>query len=333
MQRVLTGTTDRHVDKLLSLLIDNAMVVVSGPKIANELRVTRSTVWRWIERLRGLGVRIKGHTATGYQLETIPDILVPQLIARRLAGSLFGKRIHHFFRAESTQDYAMRLAAEEEPHGTLVIAEEQTAGRGRFGRSWYSEKTSGIYFSMILRPPLAPVHALLLTLAAGLAGYDAVREVTGLAVDIRWPNDLLVNDKKFAGILTEMSAETERVHYVVVGVGLNVNHAKIPAELEPIATSLRLAAGQRFSRMEILVRLLGAFDRYYNQLLARDGAPSILGRWAAVSSYAAGKRVKVSTGAGEFTGTTAGLDATGLLRIRRENGETETVLAGDIVAV
>lgn len=333
MQRVLAGTTDRHVDKLLSLLIDNATVVVSGPKIASELRVTRSTVWRWIERLRSLGVRIKGHPATGYQLETIADILVPQLLSRRLTSTGFGKRIHHFFRTESTQNLAMRLAAEGEPHGTLLIAEEQTAGRGRFGRAWYSEKTSGIYFSLILRPPLAPAHALLLTLAAGLAGYDAVREATGLSVDIRWPNDLLLGEKKFAGILTEMSAETERVHYVVVGIGINVNHTKLPSELEAIATSLRLASGQRFSRIEILVRLLQAFDRYYNQLLEREGARSILSRWAAVSSYAEGKRVRVSTGTEEFTGVTAGLDSTGLLRVHREDGRSETVLAGDIVAV
>lgn len=333
MRSSLVGTTDRHVDKLLSLLIDNAMVVVSGAKIASELGVTRSTVWRWIERLRELGVRIKGHTAAGYQLETVPDILVPQLISRRLTGTVFGKRIYHFFRTESTQDLAMRLAAEGEPHGALVIAEEQTAGRGRFGRNWYSEKTSGIYFSMLLRPPLAPAQALLLTLLAGLAGHNAVREVTGLAVDIRWPNDLLIANKKFAGILTEMSAETERVHHVVVGIGINVNHAKMPAEIESIATSLRLAAGQRFSRLEILARLLESFDRYYNQLLARDGARTILERWSAISSYAEGKRVRVSIGTQEFTGTTAGLDSTGLLRVRRENGSVETLLAGDIAAI
>ena len=333
MQRSIAGPTDRRIDKLLSLLIDNAMVVVSGGKIAAEVGVTRSTVWRWIERLRSLGVRIKGHVATGYQLEKIPDILVPQLIRRRLVGTAFGKRVNHFFRTDSTQNVAMRLAGEGEPHGTLVIAEEQIAGRGRVGRAWYSEKTSGVYFSLILRPPLAPVHAPLLTLAAGLAGYEAVRDITGLPVDIRWPNDLLIGKKKFAGILTEMLAETERVHYVVVGVGINVNHTKLPAELETIATSLRIEGTRAYSRLEILVRLLESFDRYYNRLLVPEGKQAILAGWSAASSYASDKRVRVSTGTEEFTGTTAGLDANGLLRVRREDGRVETVLSGDIAAL
>lgn len=333
MQRSIAGSTDRPIDKLLSLLIDNATVVVSGGKIAAEIGVTRSTVWRWIERLRALGVRIKGHVAAGYQLEKIPDILVPQLIRRGLTGTAFGKRVHHFFRADSTQNITMRLAAAGEPHGTLVIAEEQTAGRGRVGRSWYSEKTSGIYFSMILRPPLAPVHAPLLALAAGLAGYDAVRDATGLPIDIRWPNDLMIGKKKFAGILTEMSAELERVHYIVVGIGLNVNHTKFSGELETIATSLRIEGGRTYSRLEILLRLLISFDRYYNQLLEPTGAEAILSRWAVASSYATDKRVRVSTGTEQFTGTTAGLDANGLLRVRRDDGRVEAVLAGDIVAL
>lgn len=333
MQRSIAGPTDRRIDKLLSLLIDNATVVVSGGKIAAEIGVSRSTVWRWIERLRALGVRIKGHVATGYQLEKIPDILIPQLIRRRLAGTAFGKRVHHFFRTDSTQNVAMRLAAEGEPHGSLVIAEEQSAGRGRVGRSWFSEKTSGIYFSLILRPPLAPVHAPLLTLAAGLAGYEAVRNVTGLPVDIRWPNDLTIGTRKFAGILTEMLAETDRVHHVVVGVGINVNHTKLPAELETIATSLRIEGGRAYSRLEILARLLESFDRYSNRLLTPEGKQTILAGWSAASSYASGKRVRVSTGTEEFTGTTAGLDANGLLCIRREDGRVEAVLAGDILAL
>ena len=327
--RNVAGATDRRIDRLLGLLVDNATVVVSGAKIARQVGVSRSAVWRWVGTLRGLGVRIKGHPKTGYQLETVPDILVPELLQPRLKGTQFGRRIHHFFKTDSTNAVALRLAAEDEPHGTLVIAEEQTAGRGRLGRAWHSEKTSGIYLSIILRPELAPQQAPLLTLVAGLAARDAVVQVTGLAVDLRWPNDLLSGGKKFCGILTEMQAEAQRIHYVVVGIGVNVNHTKLPAELEPIATSLRLATGRAVSRLELLAHLLTSFDRYYNRLLGEGSAP-LIGRFTEVSSYAQGKRVRVVAPRETISGVTEGLDATGTLLVRRDDGQLVPVLAGDV---
>ncbi len=327
--RNVGGATDRRIDKLLGLLADNATVVVSGAKIARQVGVSRSAVWRWVGTLRGLGVKIKGHPKTGYQLETVPDILVPELLQPRLKGTPFGRRIHHFFKTDSTNSVALRLAADNEPHGTLVVAEEQTAGRGRLGRAWHSEKTSGIYLSIILRPELAPQQAPLLTLVAGLAARDAVVAVTGLAVDLRWPNDLLAGGKKFCGILTEMQAEAQRIHYVVVGIGVNVNHAKLPAELESIATSLRLATGRGVSRLELLAGLLASFDRYYNQLL-REGSAPLISRFSAVSSYATGKRVLVTGPKEKMSGVTEGLDATGTLLVRRDDGQLVPVLAGDV---
>jgi len=327
--RNVAGATDRRIDRLLGLLVDNATVVVSGAKIARQVGVSRSAVWRWVGTLRGLGVRIKGHPKTGYQLETVPDILVPELLQPRLKGTPFGRRLHHFFKTDSTNAVALRLAAEDEPHGTLVIAEEQTAGRGRLGRAWHSEKTSGIYLSIILRPELAPQQAPLLTLVAGLAARDAVVQVTGLAVDLRWPNDLLAGGKKFCGILTEMQAEAQRIHYVVVGIGVNVNHTKLPAELEPIATSLRLATGRAVSRLELLAHLLTSFDRYYNRLLGEGSAP-LIARFQEVSSYAQGKRVRVVAPRETISGVTEGLDATGTLLVRRDDGQLVPVLAGDV---
>lgn len=321
--------TDRRLDKLLALLVDHATVVCSGAKIARETGVSRSAVWRWVETLRGLGVKIKGYPRAGYQLQTIPDILVPQLLRRRLEGTAFAKRIHHFFRVGSTNDVALALAADGEPHGTLVIAEEQTAGRGRLGRRWYSEKTSGIYCTLLLRPPLHPRQAPLVTLVAGLATREAVAEVTALPVDIRYANDLLVNGRKFCGILTEMQAELDRVLYIAVGIGVDVNHAALPADLKDIATSLRLAGGHTYSRMEILVRLLTWFERYYNRLV-REGPAPILARFAEASSYASGKRVRVETGRERFTATTAGLDDSGLLLLRRDDGSLIPLLAGDL---
>jgi BirA family biotin operon repressor/biotin-[acetyl-CoA-carboxylase] ligase len=325
----LPGTTDRRIDALLTLLSDNATIVISGQKVAREIGVTRYTVWRWMEKLRSLGVKVKGHPRAGYQLERIPDVLVPGMLRRRLSGTAYGKRIHHFFRVESTNSVAMRLGEEGEPHGTLVVAEEQTAGRGRAGRAWHSEKTSGIYATLLLRPAISPAAAPLVTLVAGLAARDAVAEQTGLYPDIRWPNDLLLHGKKFCGILTEMHAEPDRVHFVVCGIGLNVNHAKMPADLQDAATSLRMESGRPHSRLELLVRLLRAADRYYNQMVAHGAAP-IVARFTEVSSFARGKRVRVTTGQETYAGITAGLEPNGLLRVERDDGRVESVISGDV---
>ncbi len=322
-------STDRRIDRLLGLLSEHPMVVLSGAKIARQVGVSRSAVWHWVQKLRALGVKIKGHPKTGYQLERVPDILVPKVLETRLKGTSFARRIHHFFKLDSTNSVALALAAGGEPHGTLVIAEEQTAGRGRLGRAWHSEKTSGIYLSLILRPPLGPQQAPLLTLAAGLGACDAVAEVTSLQVELRWPNDLYLGGKKFCGILTEMQAESQRLHYVVVGIGVNVNQARFPAELEAVATSLRLVGGRAYSRLDILAHLLAAFDRYYNRLL-KEGAAPIVTRFLEVSASARGQRVRVSTPWEQFTGTTDGLDETGTLRVRRDDGQTVSVLAGDV---
>ena len=324
-----TGTTDRRIDALLALLSDNAMIVISGAKIAREIGVTRSTVWRWIEKLRALGVRVKGHPRAGYQLEKIPDVLVPKILRKRLHQTAFGKHIHHFFKTDSTNSIAMRLGEQGEPHGALVIAEEQTAGRGRAGHTWHSEKTSGIYMTVLLRPAISPQHAPLITLVAGLAVREAILEQTGLTPDLRWPNDLLFGRKKFCGILTEMNAEQDRIHFVAVGIGINVNHAKIPEDLAGLATSLRIETGAVQSRVEIVTRLLRHLDSYYN-LFLKDGAEPIVARFCEVSSFARGKRVKIATLTETYTGTTDGLEPGGLLRVRRDDGRTLPVISGTL---
>ncbi len=191
-------------------------------------------MWRWTQRLRALGVRVKGHPRTGYRIERVPDVLSPSLLRRRLRGTPFGKRIYHYFKTASTNSIALELGHAGEPHGTLIVAEEQSGGRGRSGRTWHSEKTSGIYMSVLLRPAISPIVAPVITMVAGLAVRDAVVEETGIAADLRWPNDLLAGGKKFCGILTEMHAEPSQVRFVIVGIGINVNHAAMPADLARI---------------------------------------------------------------------------------------------------
>jgi BirA family biotin operon repressor/biotin-[acetyl-CoA-carboxylase] ligase len=324
------GTTDRRLDALLTLLAENATIVISGAKIAKEIGVSRQQVFRWIETLRELGVRVKGHPHTGYHIEKIPDILAPQMLRNRLSGTAFSRHIHHFFKVDSTNNVAMALAENGDPHGTVVLAEEQTAGRGRAGRTWHSEKSAGIFCTVILRPQIPPAHAPLLTLVAGLAARDAAAEDLDAVPDIRWPNDLLVGGKKFCGILTEMHAEPDRMHHAVVGIGINVNHTKMPPELANIATSLRLETNRVHSRLELLIRLLRHFDRYYNQFLSEGAAP-ILRRFAEVSSYCKGKHVRITTFNETYTGRTAGLESSGVLRVSRDDGRgIELVLSGDV---
>jgi BirA family transcriptional regulator, biotin operon repressor / biotin---[acetyl-CoA-carboxylase] ligase len=322
-----TGSTDPRIDALLAVLADNAMIVVSGGKIAKQIGVTRFMVHHWIEKLRALGVRVKGHPRKGYQIEKLPDVVTPKLLRRRLSQNPLGKRIHHFFKTDSTNAVAMRLGEQGEPHGTLVLAEEQTAGRGRIGHRWHSEKTNGIYMTVLLRPAISPQQAPLITLLAGLAVRDAVVEQTDLVPDLRWPNDLLLGKKKFCGILTEMNAEPDRIHFVVVGIGINVNHARMPEELAPIATSLRIETGRTHSRVELAARLLRHLDSYYNRFL-NDGPEAIVTRFSEVSSYARGKRVRVSTPTETFTGVTDGLEPGGVLLVRRDDGRTLPVTSG-----
>jgi BirA family biotin operon repressor/biotin-[acetyl-CoA-carboxylase] ligase len=324
-----TAITEHKIDRLVQLLAGNATVVVPGPKIAEEIGVSRSTVWEWIEKLRALGVAIKGHPSHGYQLEKLPDILVPSLVRAELPHAEIGHKIVHYFCTESTNSAALALDAQNGPHGTVVIAEEQTAGRGRLGRNWYSEKSSGIYASIILRPQLSPAAAPILTLLAGVAVHHAVGSAAGLEADIRWPNDVLVNGKKVCGILTEMKAEVDRLHMVVLGIGINVNHTSMPEELQEIATSLALESGRHYTRLQVLAELLRSVEHYYHMLL-KEGNAAIVREWSKASSYAEGKRVRVKAGGKDYSGVTAGLDASGALNIRRENGRQDLLVAGEI---
>jgi len=325
----LPSPTDLRIDALLTLLAENPTNVISGASIAKELSVKRQTVWRWIETLRESGVNVKGHPRSGYHIERVPDVLAPQLLSRHLRGTPFAKRILHFFQTESTNDVAMRLGESNEPHGTVVIAECQTAGRGRAGHSWVSEKSVGIYVTILLRPLISPMQSPALTLVAGLAARDAIAEENGLSPDIRWPNDIMLNGKKVCGILTEMQAELDRVHFAAVGIGINVNQSKMPSELVGIATSLRMETGRTHSRLELLTRLLRRLDHYYNQFIT-EGASPIVRRFSEVSSYSEGKRVRITNGKASFVGTTAGLESSGILRVQREDGRIESIISGTV---
>jgi BirA family transcriptional regulator, biotin operon repressor / biotin---[acetyl-CoA-carboxylase] ligase len=313
--------TDLRLGRIVRLLMDHATVVVSGTKIAEEIGTSRSEVWRLVEQLRILGVEIAGHPATGYRLRTVPDLLLPDMLAPVLQGTLFGQNIHHYYRIGSTNSEAMRGAGADAPEGSVFVAEGQTAGRGRGAHLWDSEPSAGIYCSVVLRPALPPAEVLVLSLAAGLAVQAAVRQVDSrVSPDLKWPNDLLIAGKKFCGILTEMNAEATRVRYLVVGIGINVNQSVFPDDLRQTATSLRLATGREWSRVELCAALLKSLDREYRNLLQQpDAHTSILRRFQELSPSSRGRQVQVEEDGG-FEGVTEGLDPRGFLQVRTAQG-------------
>jgi BirA family biotin operon repressor/biotin-[acetyl-CoA-carboxylase] ligase len=327
------GLTDARVARIIRLLSDNATVVISGTRIAEELETTRSEVWRAVQHLRELGVRILGHPSSGYQLESVADLLLPEIVGPLVKGTIFAARIRHYFRIGSTSNAAMEAAAAGEPEGTVFFAERQTAGRGRGCNTWESAPSAGIYCSVILRPQLAPADAVLLSLITGIAVSEAVEDTTGLSGDLRWPNDVLLGERKFCGILTEMHAEATRVRYVVVGIGVNVNQASFSAELESIATSLRIVAGHEWSRVRVVAALLKSLDAWYEKLAsnAADARAAIFQAFEERSSYARGRHVHVDQDGG-YEGVTEGLDGRGFLLVRTKTG-VRTVLSGLVRAL
>jgi BirA family biotin operon repressor/biotin-[acetyl-CoA-carboxylase] ligase len=228
----------------------------------------------------------------------------------------------------------MQAAADGEPEGAVFVGEEQTAGRGRGGHSWESAQSVGIYCSVVLRPDLAPVDALFLSLMTGVAAGQAIEQTTGLKSDLRWPNDILLNGRKFCGILTEMNAEPTRVHYVVVGIGINVNHPSFSGELQPIATSLRMESGREWSRVELTAALLKSLDSEYRKLVkgGAEARSALIRTFEARSSFARARHVAVDEDAGTYTGITEGLDARGFLLVRTDDG-LRTVLSGAVRAL
>ena len=316
----------------MRLLMDHAMVMVSGTKIGEEIGTGRSEVWRLIQQLRSLGVEVEGHPATGYRLRSVPDLLLADVVAPLVKGTLFSQ-IQHYYKIGSTNEAAMEAAAAGAPEGCVFLAEEQTAGKGRGGNQWHSARSSGIYCSVVLRPNLPPSEALVLSLATGLAVHSAIRAIDSrMAPDLKWPNDVLLDGKKFCGILTEMNAEATRVRHVVIGIGINVNQQKFPEDVRETATSLLLASGSEWSRVELTAALLKSLDREYRDLLEKsDGHDRILRRFSDASTYVRGRKVRIEENGG-FEGVTDGLDARGFLQIRTAKG-LRTVLSGTVRAL
>ena len=303
---------------------------LSGEALGKKLGVSRAAIWKYVHELRRQGYVIDSFPRKGYSLVSCPDLLLPEEIRRGLAAQSFVKRIICRDECASTQDMAAELARGGEPEGLVVIAETQTQGRGRKSRSWISTPGAGVCLSIILRPGLKPAQIAQIPLVAGVAAARAIRTVTGLKPDIKWPNDLLVGGKKVAGILTEMSCELDCINHVILGIGINVNTLKsnLPEPIRDIATSLQSECGRDISRVALVQRFLTEFEAVYRRYLA-NGFESIRQEWKSLSNTI-GSQVEITDGGERLTGEALDIDGDGFLLLKTDAGSIERIVVGDV---
>jgi len=305
----------------------------SGAALSRALGVSRTAVWKHIKGLRSQGYRIEAVPAKGYRLLASPDLLTPLDLSAGLVARRIGSRLVCLKETESTNAVAFRLAEEGAPEGTVVVADTQSAGKGRLGRIWISPPGVNLYCSIVLRPPITPVAACQLTFLSVVAVARAIESCTKLTPQIKWPNDILVSGKKVAGLLNEMNAETEKVNFVVLGIGVNLNmrHAQLGQGVRHPATSLLEEGGVEVNRAAFARTLLSELDQLYDRFLVEGEGP-VRAEWLERSAVR-GRSVRVSCGAREFGGVVQGVDAFGALLVLTPDGVLETVLSGDVTLV
>ncbi len=318
-------------DELIRMLRSSQGGYVSGTELASALGVSRAAVWKQVRALARAGFAIDAVPSKGYRLTAAPDVVLPGDITRDLGTAVIGGTIRYEDEIPSTNTLAMELAHAGAAEGTVVLAEAQSGGRGRLGREWFSPR-GNMYFSVILRPPIPPSRAPLLTLMGAVASASAIRSQTGVAAGIKWPNDLLINGKKAAGILTEMSAEPDRIRYVVLGIGVNANMdpALFSSEVRRTATTLALEAGMAVDRTDLLRRMLLELDHWYGRF--RDDAAGMLAAWRLLN-VTLGNRIRVSGAGPVREGLARDVDEEGRLILELDDGTGLPVAAGDVTIV
>ncbi|MCW2277076.1 biotin--[acetyl-CoA-carboxylase] ligase [Heliophilum fasciatum] len=310
--------------------IKNAPSYISGEELSRQLQISRSAVWKHVVALRQEGYEIEAHTRLGYRLRSASPRLLASEVLPRLTTKRLGQNYHFFASLPSTNRTAKELARQGAPEGTLVVAEEQTAGRGRLGRAWVSPRNCGIYLSLVLRPAVPLGMAAQVTLLTSVSYCRAIEQVTGLKPMIKWPNDVLLSGKKICGILTEVHAEMEAVNYLIVGIGMNVNHqgADFPEEVRPVATSLALEAGKTVDSTQLLLAFLACLEADYDRWLS-DGFGSIREQWLARAA-GLGRPVQIVAGQRQWQGRLASIDEEGALLVTDTDGATHRVYSGEV---
>lgn len=300
---------------------------VSGDWISHHLGISRQALWKHIQELKEAGYDIIAVPHLGYKLISSPDRLFPSEISYEINTKFIGKKVYYFDTVPSTMDIAFEFGMKQAPEGTLILAEAQTKGRGRLGRDWVSPKYKGIYLSLILKPKISPNQASILTLLSAVSVCEAIKAMTGLDAQIKWPNDVLIHHKKLGGILTELNAEMDEVRFIVVGIGLNVNNDE--KSLINSAISLKELKKEDINRAELLREILRKIEANY-LLLQNKGSRPIIEKWREYN-ITLGKRIKVHYHKEYLEGQAVDIDRDGGLLVRTDSGVIKKVVSGDVV--
>jgi BirA family biotin operon repressor/biotin-[acetyl-CoA-carboxylase] ligase len=306
---------------------------ISGEILAEKLGISRVAIWKQIKKLKDLHYGIISHQNLGYCLISRPDLLLPDEIQKGLDTDYMGHKIYYYRELESSNITAREKARskkDEISEGTVIITEKQTGGKGRLGRKWFSPE-GGIWLSIILYPHLSPAYIPRITLITAVAVVKAIKELTRIQGLIKWPNDILIHEKKVCGILTEMSAELDLINWLVIGLGINANidHEEFPEEIKDTSISLKEILNQKISRVKLVQLFLREFEKCYNMLNRKESA-IILNEWK-LYSHTLGKKIKVKVGDRVVIGQATDINDKGALVIKKDNGECLEIISGTIL--
>ncbi|MFZ3578148.1 biotin--[acetyl-CoA-carboxylase] ligase [Virgibacillus sp. DJP39] len=317
-------------NKLIKLLAENNSTYISGEQLSNELHISRAAIWKHMKKLEEDGYRIEGKTKKGYRITAYPSKTSENTLHWGLQTEWLGNKIIHRHSVTSTQHLAHQLASENALHGTVVIADEQTEGKGRMNRPWHSSENKGIWMSIILRPKILPYLAPQLTLLTATVIAEVFSKQLGITPQIKWPNDVLINQKKVAGILTEMQAEQDQIQYIVIGIGINVNHSinEIPEDLVNTATSLHIASKEERPIKDLIQQILQTFEPTYNQYIT-NGFTETKEKWESYG-FKIGQDIKVNTMKKNWTAKFDGIANDGALLIENDDGRIQKLYSAEI---
>lgn len=317
-------------EKILHLLKEGKKSFISGQGISEKLGVSRTAIWKYINVLKEDGYEIESVSKKGYRLISSPDLLSFEELSENLHTKYIGKNIMYFQTIDSTNNKAKELALSGYPNGTIIISEEQTLGRGRLGRSFVSPKYKGIWLSIILRPDIDPMNVPKVTQVGAAAVIKALKELD-IKAYVKWPNDIILNNKKICGILTEMSGELNKVNYVVMGIGINVNidAEDFPEELKDTATSISYEVGRYIKRKELVSNLLNNFEILYDEFEKKESIDTSVSI-CKENSILIGKEVRIINRGKESTGKAIDLNDEGELLVQFNDGRVEKIISGEV---
>ena len=319
-------------DQLLAYLKEKKGNWVSGEALSTQLAVSRTAIWKHVCTLREEGYGIESSPKKGYLFQKISDLLLPNEIREGLDTKVFGRKgIVYYSQINSTNTKAKELAARDAPEGTLVVAEQQVKGRGRKGRTWFSPSEGGIYISLILKPHISPGEAPKITMLTGVVVAETLLRLTPCKINIKWPNDILVNGKKIAGILTEMSTEMDAIEYIVVGLGINITTPRFSDDIKDKATSILIETGKHFPRVTFIKEYLKWYEKYY-EIFTKTGFEPVIQRWKELSDII-GHMVIAEVSGKKYLGEVHDIDNDGILILKDKNKNLRRIFSGDVTLV